>query len=228
MDSNTSIIQIISIIADFITIAGVIAAIRLLMFKRSLNLTGFKISMFLHYLLRIAIILFICSILFRFSDYFYSFLLSFFKESLGNNLYWEKGKEIQHILTYFITIAIFLSIAWILVTFIWSSSWNLAKDYVNLFLPKNKLLLKQEPVLEIMNATYRTDQKQLDVTDILRQMTDKNSLTVTASNKLAGDPHHGVGKKLIISYRVGQKNYMSDILEHETITIPIKNAPQKI
>jgi len=227
METNNDALQIISIVADFITIAGVIAAIRFAMQKKSLNLIGFQISLFLHYLLRIAIILIVSSILFRASDFFYRLILPLFKNVSETNLYWEKNKEIQHVLAYFITISIFLSITWILITFIWTSSWNLAKDYFNLFLPKNKLLLKREPLLEILNATYGTEQKQLDVTDILRQMVIKNSLTVTASNKLAGDPHYGEGKKLIISYRIGQKNYKSEILEHETMTIPVKNAPQQ-
>jgi len=219
---NSNFLRIISSIADFITLAGVVTAIRFAILKRNENLLAFKISIFLQFCLRTAIIAFALFLIYTLTDIIYGFMILVFK---GNetSYYWENGKEIGHLLAYFISYTFGISIAWMICTIIWTSSLNHAKDFINLFLPGNKLLLKQTPNLEILNASYGSDDQKIDVTPILRQMITKNQLTVKVSNEIAGDPHNGVVKKLDINYRIGQKIDTRSGLEGAIITIPGNN-----
>lgn len=76
--------------------------------------------------------------------------------------------------------------------------------------------------LEILSAKYGPPQsdKQLDVTSILRELIVDNKLTIKSSNEIAGDPHYGVMKDLIINYRVGERDFDVSIPEGTTETIP--------
>jgi len=220
MDTTFPFLKIISVIADFITIAGVITAIRFAILKKNENLFAFRISVFLQYLVRTALIIIFIAILFQWSDFLYGLLLALFKGQWGDDYYWEQGKEIQHLLAYFVTSAFGLSFLWIVCTLIWTSSFNLTKEFINLFLPQNKILLKQTPLLEISNATYGTEQNKIDVTQTLRQMIKNNKLTIKASNEIGGDPQYGVAKTLTINYKIGQKSVQATVFEGATVTIP--------
>jgi hypothetical protein len=221
MEHSYTFLRVISVIADIITIFGVLIAIRLAILKRYENELAFKISMFLQYMVRTAIIVVGIFLIVYLSNYIYGFLIILLKCSTDvNQYYWEKGKELRHILSYFVTSAFCLPIAWIFITLIWTSSFNLTKDFINLFLPKNKILLKQAPLLEISNATYGTTNKKIDVTQTLRQMIHDNKLTVTASNEIAGDPEWGVVKDLVINYKIGNTVKKITINEGINVTLP--------
>lgn len=219
--TNWTFFKIISVFSDLVTIAGVITAIRFAILRKDENVLAFRISQFIHYLFRTAIIIIILAVLYGLTNLIYFIFLLFLKGNVHDtNAYWENGKEFQHILAYFTSYSIGLSIAWIICSFIWTSSWNFAKEFINLFLPKNKILLRQAPVLEITNATYGSQQKQIDVTQTLRQMIANDKLTIKASNDIWGDPHFGAAKSLVINYRLGQKTRQTVILEGVTHTIP--------
>ncbi len=79
-------------------------------------------------------------------------------------------------------------------------------------------------VLEIVKAIYGTDAKSLDVTEHLRRKVSDNKLTITASNKIAGDPHRNVVKELRISYRYDGKDGLIVIPEEETASLPEQKA----
>jgi hypothetical protein len=136
------------------------------------------------------------------------------------NFVWESGKEIEHIVAYLISGIIGISISWMVGTFIWTSSWNLSKEFLNLFIPNDKLLSKQTSPLEILSAIYKTDNAQVDITPVARQMVLNNKLKIRASNELAGDPDPGVAKILIISYRIGRKTSEIKAGEGDTVSIP--------
>jgi Domain of unknown function (DUF3395) len=108
-------------------------------------------------------------------------------------------------------------------TTVWTYSFNTAIDLINLVLPKRILLRKKQAVLEILKAIYGIESKEVDVTTILRNMLLNNSLTVTASNQLAGDPNPGIVKKLSIIYKYGNKEQQTEITEGEQVTLPILN-----
>ncbi|MCG2701172.1 hypothetical protein L6267_03340 [Candidatus Parcubacteria bacterium] len=55
---------------------------------------------------------------------------------------------------------------------------------------KNKLI--------ITNASYGTINRHKDVTDQIKKMVSGNKLITVASNKIAGDPHHGERKELLL------------------------------
>ena len=73
---------------------------------------------------------------------------------------------------------------------------------------------------KLLSAIYCTDEYSIDVYDELVLMIKENELKVTSSNNIAGDPHKGVRKKLIISYISYGKEYKVEIPENETRTLP--------
>ncbi|MCW3127340.1 MAG: repeat protein [Bacteroidetes bacterium] len=218
MNTNTDFFKIVAVTADFIAIGGVIAAIPFALLKKNTNVFAFKISVFLSYLFRSAFIIALAVITWNIMSILLFFELITFN---GEGKAWENGKEIQYLISYFLVSALGLVLLWMCGTIIWTSSFNYAKEFINLFLPKNKLILKKEAVLEIIRATYGSDQKNIDVTQTVRDLVLNNKLTVQASNSLGGDPHHGTYKKMQIDYRLGEKIYSKEISEGETITLPL-------
>ena len=71
-----------------------------------------------------------------------------------------------------------------------------------------------------MRATYGTSSNNIDVTDKVRSMVNGNSLRITASNDLAGDPARGVVKTLTIAYTYNESLSEVRIRERQTVTIP--------
>lgn len=221
MNLNSDFFKAVGTVADILTIATVISAIPFALLRKNENLLAFKVSRFLHYLLRTAFIFLATVIIFQFSKLIYFIILLPLKGNINDkNFEWESGYELQHILSYFISTTIGLSLFWIISTFLWTSSWNKTKEFLNLFLPKGKLLSKQQSPLEILSAIYKTSQKEIDVTPAVRQRVIDNKLTITASNEIAGDPDPGVVKTLVINYRIGRKSSEARITEGNTATIP--------
>jgi len=74
--------------------------------------------------------------------------------------------------------------------------------------------------LTVVSAEYGAGDKWVDVTEHVRQRIQNNTLTVRASNDLAGDPIYGVSKKLKVHYRVGDTSYVTSVDEMETLCLP--------
>jgi hypothetical protein len=219
---NSPFFRIISVVADFVTIATLITAIPFALLKRKQNLLAFRISNFLHYLLRIAFIIIAGLIILKICDLIYFVILLPQQGSINDtNYYWSDGNELSHLVAYFVSGVFGFSVAWIIFSFLWTSSWNSAKDFFNLFLPKGKFLIKQEPILEILSAIYKTNTKEVDVTQVVRKMVSNNKLTIKASNELAGDPDPGILKTLVINYRLGGKPNEVIVNEGASISIPL-------
>ncbi|MBA4260076.1 MAG: hypothetical protein C0446_13005 [Chitinophaga sp.] len=219
MDSQ--FLKTISIIADFVTLTTVFTAIPFALLRKNKSILAFRVGNFLHYLFRSALILVLSILIFKISELIYFFLLLPFKEKVEDNNYvWENGKQIHHIVAYFISGTVGLSLFWLMSSTVWTSSLNTAKEFLNLFLPKNKIFLKQEPPLEILNATYKTTSAEVDVTQVVRQRVSNNKLIIIANNDLAGDPHPGVPKTLKLNYRVGNKSFSIQANEGDTVIIP--------
>lgn len=85
---------------------------------------------------------------------------------------------------------------------------------------KQKLPENEGKKFELMSAIYGTDKQFIDVTEKLKPRIKENKLTVTSSNKIDGDPHPGVKKKLVIDYISVGKEYRIEIPENETRSIP--------
>ena len=211
------------IVADIITIGVFLASIPFAFLKKNVSLFAFRISLILQYLLRTALITLVLVLLWGATNIYYFFILLAFKGQVNpeTTWFWEDGKEWQHILAYLIAYPIGLSLAWIICTAIWTSSWNLAKLFLNALVP-GKLLFKiqQEPTLEILSALYVSPNSEIDVTRIVRLMVSNNKLTIQASNELGGDPEPFQPKRLFIKYRIGQQTDTQEIREGSTATIP--------
>lgn len=82
------------------------------------------------------------------------------------------------------------------------------------------LTTDNEPTFLIKEAKYGVENKYKDVTQLLQGMVNTNSLTVTASNALAGDPFEGKVKQLLIRYSFNGKDTEKIVNENDTITLP--------
>ncbi len=219
------ILKTLSIIADVITITGISFAAIWGLLKSNKSLTGFKLNYFVSYIFRTGIILFISVILLRSLQPVYEIFLVIIK---GNNynLVWENGKEIQYILSYFLTTAVGLFIFWLLVPIVWTSSIIYAIELINKFLPNAYKIkvenFKNDKIFHIIKAVYGTEDNNysVDVTSQLQNMVKNGSLRVNANNDLAGDPKVGIIKYLTIDYVVNGLTKKEIIKEGETKIIP--------
>lgn len=62
--------------------------------------------------------------------------------------------------------------------------------------------------------------QQRDVTAVVRGLVQNNTLSVTASNALAGDPANNVHKQLRVTYSLDGVTHSRTVNEEETITLP--------
>lgn len=220
MNLNSDFFKVISLIADLLTLAGVVAAIPFALLKRNSSLFAFNISLFLQYLVRIVLIFLSLIALFYLSYIPYGFLLVVLKGSFGINDYWETGHEFSYITAYIAAATFGIVIAWLWCSFLWTSSLDNAKEFINLFLPKDKLLRKQENILEIVFAKYGTLQENIDVTPLIQKMVFNNKLVVKSSNELAGDPDPNNAKYLTINYKYGGRSFQVATFEGGICSIP--------
>ncbi len=73
---------------------------------------------------------------------------------------------------------------------------------------------------KLLSARYGSDEHSIDVYDKIAPMMNENELRVTSSNNIAGDPHQGVSKKLVIRYVSYGIEYEVEVPEGEPITLP--------
>lgn len=79
---------------------------------------------------------------------------------------------------------------------------------------------KNQENLTILYASYGKDAKIYDVTKKLNEQISNNMLTVTAENKIAGDPCPGIAKELKILYSIGKNIKTKIVQEAEQLVIP--------
>jgi hypothetical protein len=221
MNLDSDNVRILAIFAHILEIIAILGGAIWGFFNKSKSVIGFMISRFISFLLKIAIIIFFSIFVVRFTELvFQATLIPLIGHSVSD--YWENGKEWQFILAYFIWIVLALTIIWIIGTLIWTWSFKETKlSLFNLFLPKNKKLSTDKTKkLSILNAKYGANQSFFDVTDKLKRMVIGNSLNITASNDLAGDPIVGILKKLLIEYKYdGEPQNTIEITEGTSKTI---------
>lgn len=73
---------------------------------------------------------------------------------------------------------------------------------------------------KLLSARYGSDEHSIDVYDKIAPMMNENELRVTSSNNIAGDPHQGVPKKLVIRYVSYGIEHAVEVPEGELITLP--------
>lgn len=91
-------------------------------------------------------------------------------------------------------------------------------------------LLADPPAqIEIVKAEYGVvtlaASRMIDVTEKLNLLINNNSLSVTADNRLAGDPADGTVKAMLVEYLYGDQAYTLRLGEHETLKLPSANLP---
>lgn len=189
------------IIADIVTIFGLIWAILYGIINKHKSVIGFKINEFTFSIFKIAIILFVGLFVYKGSEFVYGISLIISKGD-ANKFLWERGKELAHIISYIIAFGVGLFILWLEAIIIWTGSIRVIRNafssHVNI---NNEDDNKFKLIIE--KALYKTNNSSFDVTSQLQNMVSNQSLTITASNKLAGDPDPGVTKVLEILYKFG-------------------------
>lgn len=219
--SMNDYLKLISITADIATLITVLLTVIYWIANKNKSLIGYYISNILVMLIKIAVILIFIVLIYR-TIFEFIFWISFilFKWH-STNLDWESNYEIFHYLAYFIAFTFCSAFVWIFWTLAWN--WNLesSKTFLNLFLPKKKqLLLKSLKNLNIISAEYGAKESYFNVTEKLIKMINDNTLTITATNRLAGDPIMNVQKKLVLKYKYDWEDEKCvEIPEWETIEI---------
>ena len=79
---------------------------------------------------------------------------------------------------------------------------------------------KKNADLVIVKAWYGSDSNKINVKKQLSASLDNNKLNLLVSNKIAGDPHPGMKKKLRIDYKYKGKKNTLIYSEGETINLP--------
>ena len=74
--------------------------------------------------------------------------------------------------------------------------------------------------LEIINATYESSTKSLDITIKIKELVVKNELRVIVSNNIAGDPDPGNVKILRIKYEINGSTKEKTYNEGQEVKIP--------
>lgn len=220
MREDLNALKIIGIVADVITISGITILTVMSSIRKNKDLIGFKINLYLTYFIRSVLIVVFVGIILLYIQKPYNFFLTVFK-GYANGELWEKGKEIQHIIAYFITTVLVLSVLWTLSTIVWTSSFKYAFDFFNLLLPGRpfKYKLKIKSKLDILSAIYGSDTNTIDITEVLRQMVNDEKLRIIANNELGGDPHPNVKKKLKVTYKKGAYPKTVEVIEDEILEI---------
>ncbi len=89
----------------------------------------------------------------------------------------------------------------------------------------DKLIPKQK--LEILDAGYGVKDGNIDgmvdVTDKLNQLIKDNTLNVTVSNNIAGDPKPMEPKQLLVEYQYGSSTDSIRLNEGQTLSLPLAN-----
>ena len=86
------------------------------------------------------------------------------------------------------------------------------KIYHNFSRRKNKL--------KILEATYYTDKKSLDITQELTDAIYDDKLKIVLTNEIAGDPDVGTRKKAKIIYKINDEKKEKEYLERDFVDIP--------
>jgi hypothetical protein len=214
-----SFLKLVSIGADFMTVGSILIAIRWSMISKFDNVLALKTNNFLSYMLRLGIIFLVMILIFIFGNYLFQvMLIMFLVENIS--IYWLETEWYKYLASYLITGLFLIPLIWVVSNVIWSFSLNPLFEFINVFKYKNKIKIKSNPVLYIRNAKYGVGSTYKDVTKIVSQLIVNNSLSVRASNQLAGDPVPNIKKELIIKYNFNGKDCEITGAEGSIINIP--------
>ena len=200
----------LSLIADIATIIALIGITSFGYIRKNKDLLAFKINEFIKFIIKLTLTLAI--------GYLFITLVIYISTKLPSS--WNslgKGAVIS------VVAVVLLTVLWLLSTILWTLSLKYILNFWNFkALKELSKELTRDTELIIEEAVYKAnDAKFFNVTEKLKEMILKNTLKVTSSNFLAGDPLFGVPKSLIINYRFGMDNELqtTEVKENDTVLI---------
>jgi hypothetical protein len=215
MNLESDSVKILAIISHVSELLALLWGVIFGLMNKTKSVIGFTVSQFFAGIFKVAIIMLFCLIISFIPGWMIFGLVFEAVELLFGR--WGWSYIAQYVIAGFISGAICLVLIWCFASWVWTGTLNNAKIVINHFRAANKRLpLTHYQTLTIVKATYGANGHDLDVTDKLRKMVVRNTLTIKASNELAGDPVEGVPKKLIVNYKYDDKEKTIELNEFET------------
>jgi hypothetical protein len=75
--------------------------------------------------------------------------------------------------------------------------------------------------LKIYKAVYGNNDRWIDITQELNQAISKNKLNIVLSNKIAGDPIHGIQKIGKVKYSYDDMISVREYIEGDSVVLPL-------
>jgi len=215
--------SILAVVANVMTILGIGGLLTFGIFTKDINLLGRKVFKFVVFTFRFAVILFLLVASYLFFNIPYGFVLLLLKNSM-QSFYWEAGREWEHIVAYLVGALITLVPFFLLILVTATSSLYYPKLFWNKVFGGRFALdvstYGKFAQLQIIEATYGSKSHTVDVAHTLQSLVDSGKLRVLASNQLAGDPHYGVVKTLVVKYKLDDEEHETQVREDDYLQIP--------
>jgi hypothetical protein len=207
--------EVLSLTANFVTVTGFSFAFVWGILKKTKTPMGLKINQFMNGLLKMGVLVIFYMVFIPIFGDIYKFVYT----SLDGIIFLERINFLKSALAYFSVFATAVPFYWTLTV-----KFDHILYYISEAIRKWTFNIKPESkgrLLRIVKAEYKTDDSHsIDVSDKIRRMVFNNKLKITPTNELAGDPHRGHVKNLVIDYNVGGIANKAVIKEGETKIIP--------
>jgi len=215
---NSNFVNGLDFVVNLITAIGLLAGIPWALINKKNNKLAAKISNYLHYCVRLTIlILFIIPLLFL-TYMFYGVL--FYYMFGGNNIDNNFTPFPLWVLSIIMAVTLGLSLAWIIGSFILTSTWDYAINFLNHFRPPQIRLHKKLEHFEVVSALYGVENANVDVTEILQGLIMNNKIEVIVSNRVFTDPALNQVKSLKVTYKYGNGEFFKEFAENTILKLP--------
>ena len=205
----------ISIIAGFFTIFGLSGVVTWSVFKKERSQLATTVLSIFNYSMKTALCLILAAVFCGIFMLLNVILMVALKD--GTELYWwESGKTLYHIPTYFVLSAILVPIYFILCECIYKYSIEPIQRFIERF--------KNQKKLEIIEAKYFSidqNSKSMDVLEDIQKLVRRGKRRFQVSNELfkGDDPHKGKRKALKIKYKLDEDERSKTVQEKSTMSL---------
>lgn len=215
---DSTIVKGLDFAVNLVSAIGLLAGIPWALINKKKNKLAAKISNFLHYCVRLTALGLICIPLFFLMYMLYGVL--FYYIFGGNNIDDNYTPLFLWILSITMAVILGLALIWIIGSFVLTSTWDYAINFLNLFLPPHIRLHKKLQQFEIISALYGVENKNIDVTEILQGLIINNKVEIIVSNRIFTDPALNQIKSLKVKYTYGNGDFFTEVAENAILKLP--------